>query len=66
MADGDILFIRVPITVDYLAVADTVRDTLVAGAFPTTAVDVVEMASTDVSGKSTVRKLVLTYVVRLS
>jgi len=61
MADGDIRTVVLPLTLDYLALADPNNIFLdIGGGFSTTTTDIVSTSIVDVSGRNTVRKAVIT------
>jgi len=64
MVNGNIETIRVPMTIDYLAAADTALQFGPPIVFPTTEFDVVESSVISVTGNGTRRKVVLIYVGR--
>jgi len=60
MTNGDIMCIRMPTDLDYLAAADTSRTVVTSGlAFQNGIVDNLKIVMVDVTGRNTVRKVVI-------
>jgi len=60
MAVGDIYTVRIPTDLDYLAAADTVLTNVnTAGVFDPALIDNITSTLVDVSGKNTLRKVVV-------
>ena len=59
MTDGDIKFVRIPITADYTAVPDTSLQDGVAALFPNAVWDIISTQIVNVTGSGKSQKLVL-------
>ena len=59
MADGDIKFVRIPITADYTGPADTSLQDGVAALFPNAIWDIISTQIVNVTGVGKSQKLVL-------
>ncbi len=65
MADGQIASVGFPVTLDYLAVADTALTFVdIGGDFAVAMVDNLTSTLVDVSGRNSVRKTVVTIIAR--
>ena len=65
MAAGDIHYARIPVTLDYLAVADTALTFVdITGSFISTEFDILTSTIVNVSGKNSTSKAVVTIVGR--
>jgi len=59
MADGDIKFVRIPITADYTGVADTSLQDGVAALFPNAVWDIISTQIVNVTGSGSSQRLIL-------
>lgn len=67
MAAGDISYARIPVTLDYLAPADTALTFVdLSGMFITGGFDSIDSAIVDVSGRNTTSKAVVVITGRLT